>query len=314
MSLFSQESPLLWVLWPRDPSHSLIRSLPVTRCVPLCFLFLWLTHSLALYLLLHLSSLKLFVVELLSFCLVCVVTIVMSCSSSSDTKITVVSQLLDLNHTCCQSNLPWMSQLCAVCCLRRVLYCESYGREIPLTHPLTHSLLITLSLCFFSLFFFFLFFFSLIFFLLLMLLLLLLFCCHCCIFSVDNILILTAIIKLCFCGYVILFFWIFIYAMLVWHPSTLSRPLQCARRLCNTIAWRALFGAWVVSWALRVRRNPGVPSGKLAFCFCIFFLFNPFSTVMMLFFFVVVVFSSAVSCYFCFCLDSSFKCFIGHHS
>ena len=285
MSLFSQESPLLWVLWSRDPSHSLIRSLPVTRCVPLCFLFLWLTHSLVLYLLLHLSSLKLFVVDLLIFCIVCVVTIVMSCSSSSDTKITVVSQLPELNNTCCQSNLPWMSQLCAVCRLRRVLYFKSYGREIPLTHPLTHSLLIiiTLSLCFFSLFFFFLFFFSLIFFLLLMLLLLLLFCCHCCIFSVDNILILTAIIKLCFCGYVF-FFWIFIYAMLVWHPSTLSRPLQCARRLCNTIAWRALFGAWVVSWALRVRRNPGVPSGKLAFCFCIFFLFNPFNTVMMLFF------------------------------
>ena len=102
--------------------------------------FVFVTLSLVLYLLLHLSSLMLFAVDLLIFCILCVVIIVMSCSSSSDTKITVVSQLLELSHTCCQSNLPWMSQLCAVCCLRRVLCCESYGREIPLTHSFAHYL------------------------------------------------------------------------------------------------------------------------------------------------------------------------------
>ena len=119
-------------------SLSLTRSHTTCNCAVCPFVFcFFVSHSLVLNLLLHLSSLKLLVVDLLIFCFLCVAIIVMSCSSSSDTKITVVSQLLELSHTCCQSNLPWRSQLCAVYCLRSVLCSESYGREIPLTHSFT---------------------------------------------------------------------------------------------------------------------------------------------------------------------------------
>ena len=71
-----------------------------------CLLFfVFLTHSLVLYVLLHLLSLKWFVVDLLIFCFVCaaVFVVIIVMRSSSDTKVTEVSQLLELNHSCCQS-------------------------------------------------------------------------------------------------------------------------------------------------------------------------------------------------------------------
>lgn len=53
---------------------------------------------------------------------------------------------------------------------------------------------------------------------------------------------------------------------------------------------------------------------NLPFVFCIFCLILSTLLWCCCFFVVAVVFSSAVGCYFCFCLDSSFKCFIGHLS
>ena len=99
-------------------SHSLPHSFSACNCcVPLCFLlfvFVSVTHSLVLDVLLHLSSLTIFVGDLLTcWFLVCSwVCVAITVISSSDTKITLVSQLLELNHASSHSDLLHEPALC----------------------------------------------------------------------------------------------------------------------------------------------------------------------------------------------------------